>query len=222
MTTYNIPVLAAEFAAASPALDDVQQRLELAMFRLLGQGQPVPPERLAEHVGLTVEEVTTLFDELPEFHRDQIHRDQQGRVIANAGLTLEPTSHVLEVDGQTLYAWCALDTLFIPELLARPARIHSTCPETGATISLRVDASGAHDITPNDAVMSLHSLDRVDSRDVIGTFCCFVHFFASEQAAQQWTTRTEGSYVVSIAEGFEYGRLGTRAQYGTALTETEA
>lgn len=33
-----------------------------------------------------------------------------------------------------------------------------------------------------------------------------VHFFASEQAAQAWAGRSEGTYVASIADGFEFGR----------------
>jgi hypothetical protein len=32
--------------------------------------------------------------------------------------------------GVTLYAWCAWDTLFIPELLGRTARVESSCLET--------------------------------------------------------------------------------------------
>jgi alkylmercury lyase len=126
-------------------------------------------------------------------------------------LSLEPTSHVLEVDGRALYAWCALDTLFLPELLGRPAQIRSTCPQTGETISLGVDAAGARDVVPECAVMTLHGVSGLDLEDAIGTFCCYVHFFARQDAAEAWAQRSEGTYVVSIAEAFEYGRLTTAA-----------
>ena len=63
------------------------------------------------------------------------HRDEEGRVFGFRRLTLKPTSHVLEVDGRTLYAWCAVDTLFLPERLGRPARIRSNSPQSGETIS---------------------------------------------------------------------------------------
>lgn len=215
--THDIPVLAAEFTAAHPDLDPSQQRLALATYRLLGEGRPFRPEELARRVNLPTEEVASFFDEWP-----MVQRDRQGRVVAFGGLTLEPTSHALEVDGRTLHTWCALDTLFLPELLGRPARIRSTSPETGETISLTVDGAGVHDVAPEGAAMTLHEVGGFDLQDVVGTFCCYVHFFASEQAARAWAERSEGTYVASIAEGFEYGRLYNHAQLGAALEEDGA
>jgi alkylmercury lyase len=215
--THDIPVLAAEFTAAHPDLDPSQQRLALATYRLLGEGRPFRPEELARRGDLPTEEVASFFDEWP-----MVQRDRQGRVVAFGGLTLEPTSHALEVDGRTLHTWCALDTLFLPELLGRPARIRSTSPETGETISLTVDGAGVHDVAPEGAAMTLHEVGGFDLQDVVGTFCCYVHFFASEQAARAWAERSEGTYVASIAEGFEYGRLYNHAQLGAALEEDGA
>jgi alkylmercury lyase len=215
--THDIPVLAAEFTAAHPDLDPSQQRLALATYRLLGEGRPFRPEELARRGNLPTEEVASFFDEWP-----MVQRDRQGRVVAFGGLTLEPTSHALEVDGRTLHTWCALDTLFLPELLGRPARIRSTSPETGETISLTVDGAGVHDVAPEGAAMTLHEVGGFDLQDVVGTFCCYVHFFASEQAARAWAERSEGTYVASIAEGFEYGRLYNHAQLGAALEEDGA
>lgn len=213
----DIPTLAAEFTAAHPKLDPFQQRLVLATFRLLGEGQPFGPEKLAEHVDLPVDEITSYLDEWP-----MVQRDEQGRVIAFSGLTLKPTSHALDVDGRTLYAWCALDTLFLPELLGRPARIRSTSPDTGETVTLVVEGSTVRDVSPDGAVLTLHEVAGFDLQDVIGTFCCFVHFFPSERAANAWAERNEGTYVASIADGFEYGRLYNHGLFGAALAEDEA
>ena len=209
--TLDIPALAGEFTAAQPELDARGQRLALALYRLLGEGEPVRPEDLAERFSLPVEEVAALLEEAP------VQRDEEGRVVALGGLTLRPTSHALEVDGRTLHAWCALDTLFLPELLGRPARIRSTCPQTGETISLTVDAEGVHEVAPRGAVMSLHDASGLDPKDAIATFCSFVHFFASGEAARVWTERSEGSYVATIAEGFKFGRLFNHGLLGAAL-----
>lgn len=215
--TLNIPELAAEFTVAHPRLDAPEQRLALALFRLLGEGKPVGLEDLAERSGLPAEEVAARLEAWP-----MVHRDAQGRVFAFGGLTLEPTAHLLEVGGRTLYAWCALDTLFLPELLGRPARIRSTCPQTGETITLGVDAAGVRDAEPEGAVMSLHGASGLDLDDVVATFCCFVHFFATEDAARAWTGRRKGTYIVSIAEGFEYGHLYNQGRFGAALAESRA
>jgi alkylmercury lyase len=209
--TLDIPALAAEFTAAHPQLERSQQRLALLLFRLLGRGEPVTPQELSERARLPLEEVVSHLDHW------MVHRDEEGRVRAFGGLSLEPTSHVLEVDGRTLYAWCALDTLFLPELLGRPTRIRSTCPETGETISLTVDPAGARDVAPEGAVMTLHGVSEMDLEDAIGTFCCHVHFFTNEDAARAWAQRSEGTYVVSIAEGFEYGRRFNHGLLGAAL-----
>lgn len=211
---HDIAARAAEFTTAHPELDPSQQRLVLATIRLLGEGAPVAPQAISERTGRPLEEVAAYLDEAPT-----LERDEQGRVLAFFGLTLEPTSHAIEVDGRTLYAWCALDTLFLPERLGRPARIRSTCPQTGATISLTVDEGGVHEVAPQGAVMTLHGVGGLDLADAVGTFCCFVQFFASEEAAVAWSKRSEGTYVASIAEGFEYGRLFNRAWLGDALEE---
>ena len=45
-------------------------------------------------------------------------------------LTLRPTPHGFNVDGKQLYTWCALDTLFFPAVIGRPARVESPCAAT--------------------------------------------------------------------------------------------
>ena len=212
--TPDIPALAAEFAAAFPNYDPPQQRLALATFRLLGEGTPLAERELADRAGLPPGEVASELEDLPE-----LERDEQGRVVAYGGLTLKPTSHVLEVGGRTLHTWCALDALFLPELLGRRARVRSTSPATGEVISLEVDAARPRDTAPQGAVMTLHGVAGFDLEDVVGSFCCHVQFFVSEDAARQWARRSEGTYVASIAEGFEYGRLYNHAQLGAALEE---
>lgn len=208
----DIPVLAAEFTAAHPELDPRQQRLALAAIRLLGNGQPFGPETLAARVDLPVDEVARYLDE-----QLMVQRDNHGHAIAFAGLTLRPTSHTIHVDGRTLYAWCALDTLFLPELLGSPAQIHSTTPDSGETVSLIIDGTTVRDVSPASAVLTLHDVTDFDLEDVIGTFCCFSHFFTSERSASAWAERSTGTYVVSIADGFEYARRYNHQRFDAAL-----
>lgn len=117
----------------------------------------------------------------------------------------------------TLYAWCALDTLLLPLALGRMARVRSTPPAGGGTVELTVDAAGVRDITPPGAVMTLLRPSEALGVDVSGRFCCFVHFFASEEAAQTWAERVEGTFVVSIEDGAELGRLLAGRMFGAAL-----
>ena len=74
-----------------------------------------------------------------------------------------------------------------------------------------------HDVTPQGAVRSLHSVAGLDLEDVIGTFCCYVHFFATEDAARDWTASRPGTYIAAIADGFEYGRYYNHGRFAASL-----
>jgi alkylmercury lyase len=83
-----------------------------------------------------------------------LERDAAGRIIG-AALTTKPTPHSVRLEGRQLYAWCALDTLFIPGLAGKPAIIGSTCPTSGASIRLRVTPAGVESADPIDALVSV-------------------------------------------------------------------
>jgi hypothetical protein len=80
-----------------------------------------------------------------------------------------------------------------------------------------VDAAGVHHIAPEEAVMSIRGARGFDVNQAIRTFCSEVHFFADESTARAWTEQRDGTSVVSIGEGFEYGRLYNHARFGDAL-----
>ena len=64
---------------------------------------------------------------------------------------LTPHSH----RQKTLYAWCAWDTLFMPELLGETMRVESQCPETQRNIYLTASPHGVSALDPPGMVMSL-------------------------------------------------------------------
>ena len=66
--------------------------------------------------------------------------DETGNVVG-AALTTLPTPHRVSFGGSfgdsfggDLFAWCALDTLFIPGLLDQTADVESTCPVSNSPI----------------------------------------------------------------------------------------
>lgn len=208
----DIPTLAHELASAESICEPRDRALALALFRLLADGTPVAPARLAEHADVPVAETAAWLrgDCGTQF-------DEQDRVVAYGGLTLRPTAHAFEVDGRELHTWCAWDTLFLPELLGRAATVRSTSPAGGQAISLEVDASGVRSLEPSTAVLSMLRPTPGFARDTIGTFCCFVHFFASAADAGDWIARNAGTFLISVPAGFELGRLVNREVFGAAL-----
>ena len=56
--------------------------------------------------------------------------------------------HELHLDERTVYAWCAWDTLFLPEILGTRAKISSQCPETNSKVELVIGKDGIEEINP--------------------------------------------------------------------------
>jgi alkylmercury lyase len=148
-----------------------------------------------------------------------IFTDEQHRVIGFVGLSIRPMPHRLTVAGRTLYAWCAWDTLFLPELLGAPAQVESQCPTSGEPITLTVTGSEVTNPRPMDTVLSYLHKDEPLDQNVINSFCHYIHFFANPDAAADWTAQHEGTFTLSLAEGSEIARLTNRRRYPSVLTD---
>ena len=79
---------------------------------------------------------------------------RRGPGVCLHGLTLQRTKHHLTIRGRDFYAWCAWDTLFLPELLGEPVAIESSCPVAGTSILLRVSPEGIEFIDPPGAMVT--------------------------------------------------------------------
>lgn len=102
----------------------------------LAKGQPVDAAQFAEALGVSPSEGRALLarDSIKAF----TYPDERGPVVGFGGLAAAPMHHRFEVDGRTLWTWCAWDSLFIPEILGKQARVTSTDPENGELIRLLV------------------------------------------------------------------------------------
>ncbi|WJQ13721.1 organomercurial lyase MerB [Geobacillus stearothermophilus] len=169
-----------------------------SLLKLLANGKSVSIEEIAKETGKSTEEVETVLAGLPS-----VERDEQGKVVGY-GLTLIPTPHRFEVDGKSLYAWCALDTLMFPRLLGRMVYIESRCPKTGEMINLTVTPDRVLDVKPATTVVSIVIPEKIDS--VRTSFCNEVHFFRSKEAASDWLVQHPEGKVVSVEEAFELAR----------------
>ena len=203
--------IAEQLACCAEQLDAADQHAQLALFRLLAEGEPVEPAQLARELGL---EHADVIERLERWHG--VHTGG-GRIVAFQGLSVVEAPHRLWVGGRALHAWCAWDTLFLPELIGRPAEIESTCPVTGDAITLRVGPEGPADISPPGAVLSFLLPGSRFGDDTIASFCNLIHYFSSPEAAEEWTEERPGTFVISIEQGFEIGRRTNAAQLAEAL-----
>ena len=209
----EIDALAGMFTAAMPRLSATEQRIALTLIRQLGLGAPLGVSRLASAAELSEAQITDTLD-----HLRGVFRDEEQRVVGFMGLTVvEMGHHRIHVDGRPLSAWCAWDTLFLPELLGETAYVTSRSPTSDTEITLTVTATGPTEVTPRDAVVSLLLPDGEFGPDVIQRFCEFVHFFASPQDSERWVAEHPGTFLLSVDDAYRLGQLTNRAGFGGAL-----
>jgi alkylmercury lyase len=193
--------LDATLAAALPSISEEVKRLARRVARLLAEGEPLDTERIASVLGRPQPEVGAAIAALP-----WVVRDDRDRVVGFWGLAVIETPHRLRVAGRDLYAFCAMDALYLPFLLGETIGIESTCPTTGQPITLTASPEGLADVSPAGAAVSVlipaEGLGG-DATQVIKNACHFIHFFASDQAAREWTSQHDGALVVSIQHAFE-------------------
>ncbi len=143
--TTNFDRAAAMMETVPPFGDDAK-RLSIELYRQLARGEPVSQESLAEALGVPTREITALLED--EQLKGWVFYDDDQHVIGFRGLAIREMPHRFEVEGRTLYTWCAIDSLFIPDLLGKPAKVESRDPHTGTAITLTVTPDGVESVEP--------------------------------------------------------------------------
>lgn len=218
-TETEINQWADQLAAATPTLNADQQRIALHIYQLIAAtARPVTVGQIAASANVAPEHVEESLRSWP-----LVLRDDQDRVVGFWGIHAEPISptHALELDGTTVYTWCAWDTLFITEILGRPTQITSTDPQTGKTVRLKVAPDGVTSVEPSGTVVSLLLPEDGLTDDAIKRFCHKVHFFTSPESAEAWIDRRPGLFHVTVDEAFELGRVTNRLRMGAILNNAE-
>jgi len=182
----------------------------IKLQKLLLEGKPVSPDRIAASLHLTQEALVDLLGEA--------ELDQAGNVVG-FGLSIVPTPHSYQVDGQKFYVWCAADAITFPLLHKRTAIIESPDPITGEKISLTSTPEGVQEVNPDTTIVSwvpgTNSPDHIRSR-----FCNLTHFFTSVVTAAEYVARNPGLVVVPIEQVFQIGQLmWNREPYKSIIAE---
>jgi alkylmercury lyase len=179
---------------ASTIADEVMA----AAFRsLLRDERPPSADDLAAELGRDADEVEAALDEL--VRRGRIRRDERGRILASAGLSVVPTEHEVSLPGRTVWTWCAKVALGVLGSVGSGGRVLSQCPQTGRR--LRLDFDGPQPRS-SDLAVFWPSRDFTDScQSAVEQLCPNINFFESEAAAETWTAaRGVPGEVLSVEE----------------------
>lgn len=123
MTPTNSTMLDQLWEAAMPSLSPEEQRAGLALLCELAKGEPVTVAQFAEALGGPVGEAEAVLKASPL--SPFVYAGENGRVVGFFGLSTAHTDHRFSINGRTLWAWCAQDSLFLPELLGETAEVES-------------------------------------------------------------------------------------------------
>lgn len=167
------------------------------LLPLVAQGSPVVPEVIAATLGIATEIV---HEQMEALRRYGCEFNAEGELIG-AILTQTPTPHRVRVAGREVYAWCALDTLFLPALLQQALEVKSVCPVTHQAIRLRVAPQKVEFCDPPEAVLSIVTT-TCHTPGPRGDFCGRIFFFASQAEATRWTTTQNGIEILPVDEAF--------------------
>lgn len=173
----------------------------VALIQELAKGHPVTPHRAAELTDTYTE--AEIKEQFAKAADKGIELDATGALTGNA-LTLKPTRHRYQTDGVDLYAWCSLDTLFLPALIGSNALVTSTDPVTGDQIRLTVSPNGVIDYTPSTARLSIVVPGTTPSCSTDGhtgptsATCSQMHFFTTPETAAAWANDHPGVEIVTV------------------------
>jgi len=196
-----------------PKFNQTEQRISVGLVRLLALGEPVEHEKLAIELGLSKDEIEKFLK-----HWSGAYHDEQGRVIGFSGLAISEMKHRFEVDGKHLFTWCAWDSLFLPAVIGKPAKVDSECPVTNTKIQLEVSPDRIHSVKPDGVVMSIITPEKAKlDENIIMHFCHYVFFFKDAEAGKLWTEKNPDTSLVNLGEAFELGQRLIQAKYGTQL-----
>jgi len=164
-------------------------------------GQPVTAEQIADETGHPLD---TIQDAFRQLRAQGCEFDVNGNLVGMI-LTQIPTPHRFRVDGHDLYAWCALDTLFLPALMEQTAEVESICPVTRQKITLTVAPEKIEACSSPEVVLSIVTAECC-APGPHGDFCGQIFFFASQDAAAAWIGERSGMEILSAADAFTLAR----------------
>lgn len=106
-------------------LSSGEKAVRVASFYEILKGKSATVLELAARTGLTREQVQANVKSL--LQKGMLVVGDNEDIVGSHGLSLVPTEHRLNINGQKLFAWCAIDAIGIPAALGLDAQIYSRC-----------------------------------------------------------------------------------------------
>jgi alkylmercury lyase len=183
-------------------------RLLVRVMRTLAQGHPVAEQQISQ----IITDLDIDRNKAIHFLSQVAERDENGNVAGIMGMSLNKTSHRLNLNGTRLYAWCAMDTLFLPAMLDQTVTIESKSPISRQIVRLTVSPQQVEQFEPASAVLSFVVVEPEEANmnsveSIWNTFCHHIYLFASREEAEQWAGGRKDIEILPVEQAFELGKM---------------
>jgi alkylmercury lyase len=193
--------------------------LLVRVMHTLAQGHPVAEAQISQIIadlGVDRSKANQLLSQVAE-------RDESGNIAGIMGLSLNKTTHRLNLNGTRLYAWCAMDTLFLPAVLGETVTIESRSPVSREFVRLTISPKKVEEFEPAGAVLSFVVVEPEEANmnsveSIWNTFCHHIYFFASRAEAEQWAGGRKDIEILPVEQAHELGKM-LSARFLAASTE---
>jgi alkylmercury lyase len=197
-----------------PEESTLAARLEILTYRILAEGEPVSPRRLARAASVPDEITRTLFKHGKTRGGEW---DAEGRLVGNV-ITLNPTQHHFRVKGNDLYTWCSLDAMHLPRLLNQTAQVASIDPVSGERIQLTIPPQDYPTYHPPGTVLSI-ILAPGDRSGPQSPLCSQMQFFAWRENAESWIQDHPQASIMTVEEVYQLVHEQVHAPLEEALKQ---
>lgn len=170
--------------------------------------RPLPSTRLAEVLGLSVNEAETLARRWTW----PAARVANGLISLDAERSRLASRRQLQIgDRRFGVTGCAPDVFLYAPLVRPSLRVEEICPATGTPIRIVFTPGGVESVDPPGAVMPVPPAYEVDQIEGMGTascnadatLCAECPFYSSTEAAQEWLAAHRGGRVFPVREAWD-------------------
>lgn len=190
-----------------------EQEISMSIYCLMLRGEPVSVRYIADSLDLLPEVINQFLKRW-----GGIDYNDTGSITGCWGLSLSETKHRFEVDGHSLYTWCAWDALFIPEIINKTAMVTSACPVTGSPIMLTISPDSVVSANPAGTIVSFIKPEEAGmQQSIVKSFCHYVNFFSSKRVGDHWVSENPGTSLLTMNEAFALARRKNELQYGNFI-----
>ena len=188
--------------ARQDALDPELKNIHRAILRsFAATGRPLSRQQIAEQVD--ADRVDDILAQLAEDDLVVLSADKQ-EITGAYPFTVEERVHQVNVNGQDVYAMCALDALSIAPMCQASTRILSRCHVTETPVEIQMNADKILSAIPEDVHVGIRW--QSTSGCAAKNLCMEMVYLKDAATAQAWQQLdSENISIYSVDEAVEFG-----------------